>query len=229
MPAPPVSTVAVAGAGARFGVGRIFCVGRNYAEHAREMGGDPRREPPFFFMKPATAILEDGTPLPYPPRTQNLHHEVELVIAIGRGGTGIRAERALDHVYGYAVGNDFTRRDLQTDMRSSGRPWEIAKAFDGSAGVGAIHPVARIGHPARAAIWLAVNGVERQRGDIADMIWSPAGILAELSTLFRLEPGDLVYTGTPSGVGALRPGDTVVAGVDGLGVLTNTINPPTVA
>ncbi len=149
--------------------------------------------------------------------------------AVGRGGAHIPAARALEHVYGYAVGNDYTRRDLQTEARTNGRPWEIAKAFDHSAGIGAIHPAERIGHPARAAIWLSVNGIERQRGDIAEMIWKTAEILAELSTLFRLEPGDLIYTGTPAGVGAVRPGDKVVAGIDGLGTLTNTISTPTVA
>jgi len=223
LPAPPIPAVAVAGETAQFGVGRIFCVGQNYASHAREMGSDPAREPPFFFMKPAAALLADGAALPFPPRTRNLHHEVELVVAIGRGGLNLSADAALGHVYGYAIGNDFTRRDLQSAARERGRPWDTAKGFDHSAAVGAIHPAARIGHPRRGAIWLSVNGVERQRADLADMIWGVAGILAELSTLFRLEVGDLVYTGTPAGVGALQPGDSVVAGIEGLGTLTTTI------
>jgi len=223
LPAPPIPSVAVAGGTGQFGVGRIFCVGQNYASHAREMGSDPAREPPFFFMKPAAALLADGAALPFPPRTRNLHHEVELVVAIGRGGLNLSADAALGHVYGYAIGNDFTRRDLQSAARERGRPWDTAKGFDHSAAVGAIHPAARIGHPRRGAIWLSVNGVERQRADLADMIWGVAGILAELSTLFRLEVGDLVYTGTPAGVGALQPGDSVVAGIEGLGTLTTTI------
>jgi len=225
--APP--SVAVAGQAGRFPVHRIFCVGQNYASHAREMGSDPERQPPFFFMKPATALLADGEPLPYPPRTHNLHHEVELVAAIGRGGRDLSAGEALAHVYGYAVGNDYTRRDLQALAKETRRPWDAGKAFDHSAAVGALHPVASGGHPRRAPIWLSVNGVERQRGDIADMIWDVAGVLAELSTLFRLEAGDLVYTGTPAGVGPVGPGDVVVAGIDGLGTLTNTITAPTVA
>jgi len=216
-------SVAVAGETQRFAVRRIFCVGQNYASHAREMGSDPQRQPPFFFMKPASALLADGAALPYPPRTANLHHEAELVAAIGTGGREIPAERALAHVYGYAVGNDFTRRDLQAAAKEKGRPWDVAKGFDHSAGIGAIHPVARHGHARRAAIWLTVNGVERQRADIADMTWDVAGVLAELSTLFTLEAGDLVYTGTPAGVAAIVPGDVVVAGIDGLGTVTTTV------
>jgi fumarylpyruvate hydrolase len=226
---PPTPSVAVAGESGRFAVGRIFCVGLNYASHVREMGSDPARQPPIFFMKPGCALLADGAPLPYPPRTQNLHHEVELVVAVSRGGRNLAAAQALDHVYGYAVGNDYTRRDLQAAAKEKGGPWEIAKAFDHSAGIGSIHPVARLGHPRHASIWLTVNGADRQRGDIADMIWNVESLLAELSALFRLEAGDLVYTGTPAGVGAVRPGDTVVAGIDGLGTLTNTITAPLTA
>lgn len=228
--APAVPSVAVAGETARFPVRRIYCVGFNYAAHNREMGREPSREPPVFFGKPADAVLADGAELPYPPRTSNLHYEAELVAAIGAGGQRIAAADALDHVYGYAVGNDWTRRDLQSAAKDKGRPWDTAKGFDHSAGVGAIHPAARVGHPRRAPIWLAVNGVERQRADLADMIWDVPGIIAELSTFFELRPGDLIYTGTPAGVGAVRPGDVVVAGIDGLGTLTNRIvGTPTLA
>ena len=226
LPAQAVPSAAVVGTAARFAVRRIFCVGQNYASHAREMGSDPHREPPFFFMKPATALLGDNAELPYPPRTANLHHEVELVAAIGRGGRRIAAAAALGHVYGYAIGNDFTRRDLQAVAKEKGRPWDVAKGFDHSAGLGPIHPVAGAVHPAKGAIWLTVNGHERQRGDLADMIWTVADVLAELSTLFDLEPGDLVYTGTPAGVGAVTTGDVVVAGIDGFGTLTTRIVAP---
>ncbi|MBS0393066.1 MAG: fumarylacetoacetate hydrolase family protein [Proteobacteria bacterium] len=217
-----VPSVAVAGEAARFPVRRIYCVGFNYAEHNREMGR-AEREPPIFFSKPADAVLADGADLPYPARTANFHYEAELVVAIGRGGAGIPAASARDHVYGYAVGNDYTRRDLQAAAKSAGRPWDTAKGLDHGAGIGAIHAAARIGHPTRAALWLTVNGVERQRGDIADMIWDVPGIIAELSTFFELQPGDLIYTGTPAGVGPVRPGDVVVAGIDGLGTLTHRI------
>ena len=226
VPPPSTPAVAVVGETARYPVRRIFCVGQNYASHAREMGSDPNRQPPFFFMKPATAILADGATLPYPARTANLHHEAELVVAIGARGHGIAPAAALRHVYGYAVGNDFTRRDLQAAAKEKGQPWEVAKGFDHSAGLGSIHAAARIGHPSRGAIWLAVNGLERQRGDLADMIWDVAGVIAELSTFFELEPGDLIYTGTPAGVGAVVVGDVVVAGIDGLGTLTTRIGPP---
>ncbi len=229
IPPPPVPSVAVAGTDARFAVGRIFCVGQNYASHAREMGSDPARLAPFFFMKPANAVLADNESLPYPPRTSNLHHEVELVVAIARGGRDISAERGLEHVFGYAIGNDFTRRDLHALAKEKGRPWEPGKAFEASAAIGALHPAAVVGHPARGAIWLTVNGAERQRGDLSDMIWNVPGILAELSTLFELAPGDLVYTGTPAGVAAIAPGDRLVAGIDGLGTLTTTIGAPAAA
>ncbi len=218
-----VPSVAVAGDTARFPVRRIYCVGFNYAEHNREMGRDPTREPPIFFSKPGDALLEDGADLPYPPRTANLHYEAELVVALGAAGRRIAAADALRYVYGYAVGNDYTRRDLQAAAKDKGRPWDTAKGFDHSAGIGAIHPAARIAHPGRGAIWLTVNGKERQRADLADMIWDVPGIIAELSTYFELRAGDLIYTGTPAGVGPLRPGDVVVAGIDGLGTLTNRV------
>ena len=221
--APTIPSVEVAGDTARFAVRRIYCVGFNYAEHNREMGRDPLKEPPIFFSKPADALLADGADLPYPPRTANLHYEAELVVAIGTAGARISAAAARDHVYGYAVGNDYTRRDLQAEAKDKGRPWDTAKGFDHSAGIGAIHPAARAGHPRRGRIWLTVNGVERQRADLGDMIWDVAGIIAELSTFVALRAGDLIYTGTPAGVGALRPGDVVVAGIEGLGTLTHHV------
>jgi fumarylpyruvate hydrolase len=216
-------TVEVSGRSERFPVHRIYCVGRNYAAHAREMGGNPDREPPFFFSKPPDAIVANGVAVPYPPRTSNLHHEIELVVAIGRGGRTIQVDDALDHVYGYAVGNDLTRRDLQTAARESGRPWDVAKGFDRSAPISAIHPVSDVGHPRRGAIWLKVNGAERQRADLSEMIWSVPEIIAELSTYYALAPGDLIFTGTPAGVGALERGDEIEGGIDGLGILRTRI------
>ena len=227
LPPPPQAAVTVAGESARFAVHRIYCVGQNYAAHAREMGSDPKRAPPFFFGKPPSALLPDGAHLPYPSRTENLQFEAELVVAIGTSGRHIPASAALAHVYGYAIGNDFTRRDLQAAAKDERRPWDAAKAFDHSAGIGAIQRVAHIGHPTHGAIWLTVNDIEKQRADIADLIWDVPGVIAELSTLFDLKAGDLIYTGTPAGVGPLRPGDVVVAGIDGLGTLTHTITTPT--
>ena len=222
---PPAAqpAVEVAGTDARFPVHRIYCVGRNYAAHAREMGMDPDRDPPFFFSKPADAVVANGTPVPYPPRTANLHHEIELVVAIGTGGRDIPLASALDHVYGYAVGNDLTRRDLQFSAREQGRPWDVSKGFDGSAPVSAIRPSAEMGHPDRGAIWLEVNGEARQRADLSEMIWSVPEIVAELSTYFELQPGDLIFTGTPEGVGPVRRGDSLVGGIDGLETLRTTI------
>jgi len=220
---PPAPTVAVVGTAARFPVHRIYCVGQNYAAHVREMGGDPARTPPIFFTKPADAVLADGDDLPYPPCTANLHYEAELVVAIGVGGRNIAPASALGHVYGYAVGNDFTRRDLQAAAKDQGRPWDAAKGFDHSAGIGAIHPVGTAGHPHRGQIWLAVNGAERQRSDLAEMIWDVPGVIAELSRYWTLAPGDLIYTGTPHGVGPVVPGDVVVAGIEGLGTLVNRV------
>jgi fumarylpyruvate hydrolase len=222
--APPLApTVEVAGSTARFPVHRIYCVGRNYAAHAREMGMDPEREPPFFFTKPADAVVPNGAPVPYPPRTANLHHEIELVVAIGEGGKDIPVANALAHVFGYAVGNDLTRRDLQTAARNDGRPWDVAKGFDQSAPITAIRRVADLGHPERGAIWLEVNGETRQRADLSEMIWDVPEIIAELSTYFELRPGDLVFTGTPAGVGPVRRGDSLVGGIDGLDTLRTTI------
>jgi fumarylpyruvate hydrolase len=219
----PQPSVEVAGTDGRYPVHRIYCVGRNYAKHAREMGMDPDREPPFFFSKPADAIVANGTPVPYPPRTSNLHHEIELVVAIGKGGRDIALDAALAHVYGYAVGLDLTRRDLQFDARDQGRPWDVSKGFDHSAPVSVIRPAAEMGHPGQGAIWLEVNGETRQRANLSEMIWTVAEIVAELSTYFELRPGDLVFTGTPEGVGPLERGDSLVGGIDGLETLRITI------
>jgi fumarylpyruvate hydrolase len=198
-------------------------VGRNYAAHAREMGFDPDREPPFFFCKPADAVMPvaygDTLDVPYPSETANYHYEMELVAAIGKGGANIPVEQALEHVWGYAVGLDMTRRDLQMKMREAGRPWELGKAFDHSAPIGPIHPAAASGHFERADIWLQVNGQDRQRSDTSKLIWSVAETIAYLSKYFRLEAGDLIYTGTPEGVGAVTRGDVMEGGVEGLGVL----------
>ena len=222
----PATLVDIRNHAEKFPVHRIYCVGRNYAEHAREMGGDPDREPPFFFSKPADAIVGNNSEIPYPRRTQNLHHEVELVVAIGTGGDNIAVENAENHIYGYAVGNDLTRRDLQQALREKGRPWDTAKGFDLSAPITAIHAVADVGHIRSGEITLSVNGEVRQRGDIADLIWSVPEVIAELSTLFDLCPGDLIFSGTPAGVGAMLPGDIVVGSIAGLDDLTTTIGRP---
>jgi len=211
----------IAGSDRRFPVRRIFCVGKNYADHAREMGGDPDREPPFFFSKPADAIVPGTADIAMPPRTANLHHEIELVVAIGKGGRDIASDDAPAAVFGYAVGNDLTRRDLQADAKAGGRPWDMAKGFDRSAVLSPIRPASEIGHPAAARIWLSVNGEVRQDGDIADMIWPVADIVAELSTYVELMPGDLIYTGTPAGVGRIVSGDRVEGGIDGIGKIAN--------
>ena len=216
--------VSVAGSAASFPVRRVYCVGRNYAAHAREMGFDPQREPPFFFCKPDNAIV----PVPagatvevaYPSHTNEFHHEIELVAAIGKAGRDIPVARANEHVWGYAVGLDMTRRDLQLALRDKGRPWELGKAFDQSAPIGPLHRAERVGHPAHGAIWVQVDGEDRQRSDIAKLIWSVPEIVAHLSTWFELRPGDLVFTGTPEGVGGVQRGQTMHGGIDGLGELT---------
>jgi fumarylpyruvate hydrolase len=221
-PEAPVG-VPIAGSDALFPVRRVYCVGRNYAAHAREMGFDPDRDPPFYFCKPASAIVPipagSTAEVPYPPRTKEYHHEVELVVAIGKGGRDIDVQRALDHVWGYAVGLDMTRRDLQLALRDKGRPWELGKAFDASAPIAPLHPATRIGHPASGAVWVQVDGEDRQRSDISKLIWSVPEVIADLSTYFELKPGDLIYTGTPEGVGAVARGQTLVGGIDGLGEL----------
>ncbi|MCX7060191.1 MAG: fumarylacetoacetate hydrolase family protein [Gammaproteobacteria bacterium] len=219
IPAPAQRSLSIAGSAERFPVNRIFCVGRNYAAHAREMGRDPDREAPFFFMKPAQAAVDASAPatIPYPPRTKNFHHEIELVVAIGKGGADIRVESALAHVYGYAIGLDMTRRDLQLDARDKGRPWEFGKAFAQSAPIGAIHRAADIGHPEHAQIALTVNGQPRQASDIDKLIWSVAESIAQLSMYEALEPGDLIMTGTPEGVNAVVAGDVMRGTIAGLG------------
>jgi len=223
--APDTASVAVAGSSARFPVRRVFCVGRNYAAHAREMGSDPNREPPFFFTKPADAVVPASGAVPYPPSTNDLHHEIELVVALKAGGKDIDAAQALDLVWGYGVGLDLTRRDLQAVAKDAGRPWDMAKGFDASAPCSALHPVSDVGHPAQARIWLEVNGTLRQEGNLDEMIWPIADVIASLSRLVTLAPGDLIYSGTPSGVGALQPGDRVRGGVDGVDTFELTIAP----
>ena len=219
-PPAPAPSVPVVGTEAQFPVHRIYCVGRNYEEHAKEMGFTGR-EPPFFFMKPADAIVVAPpgatTPLPYPSLTANLHHEIELVVAIGKGGKNTAAADALSHIYGYAVGLDMTRRDLQNDMKKQGRPWSIGKGFDHSAPIGPITPAAQAGDVGKAGIWLQVNGVDRQRSTIAQLIWNTAETIEHLSAAWELQPGDLIYTGTPEGVSAVVTGDVLEGGVDGLG------------
>lgn len=222
IPAPAIPTIPVAGTDTVFPVRRIWCVGRNYADHAREMGHDPNREPPFFFSKPADAIVPGGGTLPYPPLTSDLHHEVELVAAIGKPGENVPVEAALDLVWGYAVALDMTRRDLQAEAKKLQRPWEFGKAFDRSAPISAIVPASRIGHPGQGAIWLKVNGAVRQQGDLNQQIWSVAETIAYLSRSVALAPGDLIMTGTPAGVAAVGSGDTLEAHVDGVGDLKVT-------
>jgi len=217
VPAAPVVTLPVAGSEDSFPVRRIWCVGRNYAAHAREMGSDPDRDPPFFFAKPTDAIVQNGDPIPYPPGTKNLHHEIELVVAIGKAGMAISTENALDHVFGYAVGLDMTRRDLQNAAKDSGRPWEMGKSYDFSAPCSAIQPASKIGHPDKAAIWVKVNGETKQSSDISFLIWNVAETISHLSQLVELHPGDLIYTGTPEGVAAVVAGDVMEGHIDGIG------------
>jgi fumarylpyruvate hydrolase len=224
IPPPPVPSVAVHGSTDRFPVRRIFCVGRNYEAHAREMGRDPSREPPFFFLKPADAVMDDGAAIPYPPETRNFQHEIELVIAIDKGGSDISEAKALDHVFGYAVGIDLTRRDLQLAAREHGRPWDWGKGFDHSAPVAPIRRASEIGHPEKGRIWLSINGSVKQDQDIADLIWNVREIISIASRSMSLMPGDLIMTGTPAGVSALNIGDKVEGGIDGLGTITMTVN-----
>jgi len=226
---PPVPSVAVAGQAERFPVRRIFCVGRNYAAHAREMGNDPEREPPFFFTKPADAVVGSGEEIVYPPLTRALHHEAELVVAIGRGGADIPESASLEHVWGYGAGNDLTRRDLQDAAKALRRPWDWGKAFDRSAVIGPLRPVVQAGHPASGAITCTVNGALRQAGDLEEMIWSVPEIIAILSRAVTLAPGDLVMTGTPAGVGPLEPGDRCEVEIEGVGIATSLILPPPAA
>lgn len=217
VPPPPVPSVAVAGTPARFPVRRLFCVGRNYAAHAREMGRDPDREPPFFFLKPADTVMDDGSTVPYPPETRNLQHEIELVVAIGKDGRDIPVGQALEHVFGYAVGIDLTRRDLQMAARELGRPWDWGKGFDHSAPMGAVHPVAQVGHPAKGRIWLAVDGEVKQDSDLAKLIWPVPEVIAFASRSMALKAGDLIMTGTPEGVGPIDRGQVITGGIEALG------------
>ena len=209
--------VAVQGTSSRFPVRRIYLVGRNYADHAREMGHDPNREKPFFFQKPSDAVLPSGSNFPYPPQSSNVHHEIEMVVALASGGRDIDEANALQHVYGYAVGIDITRRDLQQQMKQQGRPWEAGKSFDRSAPISEIVPVASCGHPQNGRIWLTVNGELRQDGDLSQLIWSVPEIIATLSASFELAGGDLIFTGTPAGVGPIEPGDRLSGGVQSVG------------
>ncbi len=221
---PPQVALPIHGAEeAHFPVRRVYCVGRNYAAHAREMGADPDKEPPFFFQKSPDNLIPGGGEFPYPGHTADVHPEVELMVALQGGGADIPEARALEAVYGYGVGLDMTRRDLQQQAKDKGRPWEVAKAFEHSAPCSALVPAAAIGHPATGAIWLTVNGAPRQQGDLAQMIWSPAAIIAALSTLFTLAPGDVIFTGTPAGVGPVVRGDHLLAGVAGVGELAVTV------
>lgn len=215
-PAPVVS-VAVRGSVARYPVRRVYCVGRNYAEHTREMGHDPDRELPFFFQKNPDNLVLDNGDFPYPPMTSNVHHEVEMVVAIGKGGSDIPVEKALDHVYGYALGLDMTRRDLQNEAKKTGRPWELGKAFEHSAPMTDIVTVDEVGHLAKGAIWLKVNGEVKQQGDLDQLIWNVPEIIAHLSTIFELKAGDLIMTGTPGGVGAVKRGDVMEGFCEGIG------------
>jgi fumarylpyruvate hydrolase len=224
--APARPTLAVRGSAARFPVRRVYCIGRNYLAHIREMGEADERDPPIFFQKPGDAVVEQGTPLPYPSATADYQYEAELVVAIGRAGQDIATADALSHVYGYAVGLDMTRRDLQRAAAKAGHPWENGKAFDHSAPCSEVVPVALCGHPARGALTLSVNGQPRQRTDLSQLIWSVPEIIANLSRLYRLVPGDLVYTGTPDGVGPVQPGDLIEARVEGVGTFHAAVTGP---
>jgi fumarylpyruvate hydrolase len=219
----PQPFLPVKGTDALFPVHRIYCVGQNYADHAIEMGGDPTRNPPFFFQKNPDSLVINGGDFPYPPKTEDVHHEIELVIALKTGGIDIPVEKALDHVFGYAVGIDMTRRDLQAVAKKAGRPWEVAKAFEHSAPCSAIAPVSDVGHPQSASISLSINGETRQSGDLNQMIWKVAETISYLSSLFELQPGDLIFTGTPAGVGPVQRGDRLVGKVDGVGSVSVTV------
>jgi fumarylpyruvate hydrolase len=216
----PPASLPVAGSDLRFPVGRIYCVGRNYAEHAREMGHDPNREPPFFFMKAANSIVQNNSTIAYPVGTKDVHHEIEMVVAIGKGGNDIAVEKALGHVWGYGVGLDMTRRDIQGEAKKMGRPWEMGKSFDESAPCTALRPATGIGHPAKGAIWVKVNGELKQQGDLSQQIWNVQEQISFLSNLITLRPGDLIFTGTPAGVGPVKAGDKLEGHVDGIGDLT---------
>jgi fumarylpyruvate hydrolase len=219
-----IPSLAVKDSKDRYPVRRIFCVGRNYVEHQKEMGGDGR-ETPFFFIKSAHALVPGGGDVHYPPKTANFHYETEMVVAIAKGGRRIDAKKANEHIFGYGVGLDMTRRDLQQLGKDHGRPWDFGKDFDEAAPCGTLAPASKIGHPAKGTIWLKVNGKERQKADLSDMIWSVPEQIAFLSEYYTLEPGDIIYSGTPAGVGPVKPGDDLLAGIDGVGELKVKIVP----
>jgi fumarylpyruvate hydrolase len=221
--APPPVTARIADSDVLFPVRRIYCVGRNYAEHAREMGYDPDREPPFFFGKPADSLQPDTAPVPFPSATTDFHHEVELVVALRRGGRDVPAADAQALIFGYGIGIDWTRRDLQAEAKAQGKPWDAAKGFDHSATLGPLHPVSAVGHPTQGRIWLSVNGTIRQDADLSSLIWAVPDVIAVLSGLFELRAGDLIYTGTPAGVGRVRRGDRIACGIEGLGEIETVI------
>jgi len=219
----PTPVVDIANSDDKFPVNRIYCVGLNYHDHVVEFGSDPEEVDPVFFLKPADAIVGNNVDVPYPPKTNNFHYEIELVLAIGKQAINISADQAEDYIFGYAVGNDLTRRDLQSEMKALGMPWDTSKAFDKSATITAIHPASIIGHPKEGRIWLSVNGEIQQDSDIKMMIASSNQIVAALSELYTLEPGDLIYTGTPSGIGPVVSGDIMEAGIDGIDLLTTRV------
>ncbi|MFV8227703.1 fumarylacetoacetate hydrolase family protein [Mycolicibacterium fortuitum] len=223
---PPQASLPVSTGPERFPVRRVFCVGRNYAAHAREMGKDPDREPPFFFMKPADAVIDAEGIVPYPSLTSSFHHEIELVVALGSGGRNVAPDDALSLVWGYGVGVDLTRRDLQDEAKKLSRPWDGAKGFDASAPCTPIHPVAAVGHPDSGEIWLRVNGELRQHGDLRELIWSVPEVISAISAAVDLAPGDLIFSGTPAGVGPMHPGDVVSGGVAGVAEFTFTVGSP---
>jgi fumarylpyruvate hydrolase len=225
IPPPTVASLPVSNSTARFPIRRVFCVGRNYAAHAREMGKDPDREPPFFFMKPADAVVDAAGVIPYPSLTSEFHHEIEMVVALKAGGTDVSPGEALNLVWGYGVGVDLTRRDIQDQAKKLSRPWDWAKGFDAAAPCSAIHPVEVVGHPGTAEIWLTVNAEVKQRGDLKDLIWSIPEVISYISRAVALAPGDLIYSGTPAGVGPLEPGDDVSGGVVGVTEFTFTVGP----
>ena len=223
IPALPTPSLPIEGTDERFPVHRIYCIGRNYSEHVREMGGDPKEQPPIFFMKPADAVVAPGDPVPYPSATENFHHEIELVVALKSGGTDVPAHRALELVYGYAAGVDLTRRDLQNTAKSAGAPWDSSKGFDASAPCGAVRPADQCG-ALKGRIAIAVNGATKQDGKLSDMIWNVAEVIAQCSRLWTLQAGDLIFTGTPEGVGPLERGDAVRGEIEGVGVVEFVIS-----
>lgn len=225
IPTPITASLPISTGAQRFPIRRVFCVGRNYAAHAREMGKDPDREPPFFFMKPADAVLDAVGVIPYPVLTAEFHHEIEMVVALKAGGTNVAPRDALDLVWGYGVGVDLTRRDIQDEAKKLSRPWDWAKGFDASAPCSPIFPVEVVGHPAHGEIWLRVNGELKQRGDLKDLIWSISEVISAISQAVALAPGDLIFSGTPAGVGSLQPGDDVSGGVEGVAEFSFTIGP----